>query len=155
MLRLRNVFLIVFLFVAGCGDDAAKPHIKFMSGGISFDPAHSHATLLLVVRQLKPLPEGGKLTADLTFPDARYNQKIEMAVNAGNLTYGFNTEFPADPTTSDAFRAEVRVVEADGNVVATIAEDFGGRIDKHVMPRNSDMIPNRERQVEQLNDEGF
>jgi hypothetical protein len=151
---MKRLVLLAALLLAGCGDDQPKQYIKMQTGGLSFDPGHTHATARLVAKQVSPLPEGGKLVARFSIKD-RETRLISLPVTAGQLTYNFEIDEPVGDKPLDSVRVTVTAFDADGKEIAFVDEEFGGPGDKHDIPRNSDMIPDRERQVEQLNDEGF
>jgi trans-aconitate methyltransferase len=151
---MKRAALLLVVCLAGCGDEAPKPYLKVLTGGLSFDPAHTHATAKLVAKQISPLPPGGKLVARFSMKD-REARLVSLPVTAGQLTYQFEIDEPVGDRPIEKVRITLSAFDASGKEVDVLEASYGGPMDKHDIPRNSDMIPNRERQVEQLNDEGF
>ena len=72
-MKLFNLVISLFfsaLVLAGCGDNQKpKKYLQFMGGGLTFNYRYSKATMVVVVRRVSPIAEGGKFVCTLPVSD--------------------------------------------------------------------------------------
>ncbi len=117
------------LGLAGCGEGAGPTdYMSIAGGGLTFNYRYSQMTMVVVGKQLRPLPEGGKVVAYFEVPGQNQKQEVSRDVVAGKLVYKLESKYLTGIKKDQKISATLVVVDKDGK-----------EVDRDVLTRTSDV----------------
>ena len=121
--------------LSGCKDDASTPYVEFVGGGFIFNYRTANHYYGFVVRQKKPLPEGGRLEARFEVPGNKPEQVVEQPIRPGQLQYVFQTGDLDGIVTGHPYKAVLRILDGTtGAVIASYETTFKSAVDQSTLP---------------------
>jgi hypothetical protein len=139
------------MMVAGCGGPDAPPdYVKIIGGGLTFNSRYSEATMVVVAKQVTPLPEGSRLEARFEHP-GRMEREIESApARPGKLTYKFQSEPLTGITNGMVLHVSLHVFDASGKELDNAETQFTSDVDQSTLPSKPLVRPDVPNYVPQL-----
>ncbi len=138
MLKMNGQLLLVIALagpLSGCKDDASAPYVEFAGGGFIFNYRTANHYYGFVVRQKKPLPEGGRLEARFEVPGNKPEQVVELPIRVGQLQYVFQTGDLEGIVKDHPYKATLRILDGTtGAVIASYETTFKSAVDQSTLP---------------------
>ena len=134
MLRRRHLPLLLFAaaLLAACEDDTARPYLEYAGGGFIFNYRSANHYYGLVVRQKKPLPEGGSLELRFEVPGGTDIQR--EPVSPGRLQYKFQTGDLEGIEAGRPYKVTVLLRDAAGREIERLEKSFATTVDQSKLP---------------------
>jgi hypothetical protein len=138
MLKMSGQLLLMIALAGtlwGCKDDAPTAYVEFTGGGFIFNYRTANHYYGFVVRQKKPLPEGGRLEARFEVPGGRPEQVVEQPTRRGQLQYVFQTGDLDGIVKDHPYKAILRILDGTtGAVIAKYETTFKTHVDQSTLP---------------------
>jgi hypothetical protein len=100
--------------LSACGDSAVPDdYVKIAGGGLVFNYRYAQATMIVVAKQMSPLPEGGSVVVVFDIP-GEPPQRIGRPVQAGKLTYKLESRYLYGLKKGVPLRATLLLFDASG-----------------------------------------
>lgn len=141
---------VAALGLAACGDEAATDYIKIAGGGLTFNYRYSQATMVVVAKQMSPLPEGGQVEALFEIPGRTEREHVSRPVIAGKLTYKLESSYLVGIKKGVPLLVTLRVIDAAGKELDRAETSFTSDIDQDKLPRKPLVDPSKPNYVPQL-----
>lgn len=143
-LRLAAGSIFVALALVGCGDNQKpKKYLQFMGGGLTFNYRYSKATMVVVVRRVSPMAEGGKFVALFEIPGEAARQRVEVTNNPDTLTFKLESNALTGIKKDVPLHVTVLAVDEKGVELDQIKTQFVSDIDQEGLPTKPLMDPNK------------
>lgn len=146
-MKLFNLVLCLILAtltLVGCGD-AQKPkkYLQFMGGGLTFNYRYSRATMVVVVRRVSPIADGGKFVALFEVPGEGARQRIEVPNNPETLTFKLESKALTGIKKDVPLHVTVLAVDEKGVQLDEYKTQFVSDVDQDTLPTKPLMDPNK------------
>jgi hypothetical protein len=143
--------LVTTCILAGCGDDnAPKDYLSIAGGGLVFNYRYSQATMVLIAKQMRPLPEDAKLVADFTLPGGQGHDLQSSPVLAGKLTYKLESVTLSGVRKGEALKVVLTLVGPKGEVLDRDETSYTSDTDQATLPSKPLVQPDKPNYVPQL-----
>ena len=143
--------MLAALGLAGCGDDSAAPYLEYAGGGFVFNYRTANHYYGFVVRQKKPLPEGGKLEVHFELPGGGEEKSVETVL-PGRFQYKFQTGDIDGIEANHPYKAVLVLFDAGGREVERLEHSFKTDVDQSSLPTKPLVVgPGYEPNPEQAN----
>jgi hypothetical protein len=143
--------LCTALALAGCGDaDAPVDYLKIAGGGLTFNYRYSQATMVVVGRQMLPLPEGAKVEALFDTPGQTERERVSRPAIAGKLTYKLESSFLRGIKKGVPLKVTLLVIDADGKEIDRDETQYVSDVDQDKLPTKPLVDPSKPNYVPQL-----
>ncbi len=86
MARRLIISLCAILALTACGSRPID-YLKIAGGGLNFNYRYSELRMVLVAKQMSPLPEGASVVALFDIPGSAARERVERPAIAGKLSY--------------------------------------------------------------------
>lgn len=147
----RILLLVVSVLLAGCGqDDGPKQYIKIAGGGLTFNYRYSQATMVVVGRQLNPMPEGSVVEALFDIPGETARESVIRPAVPGKLSYKLESKYLLGIKKGVPLKVTLRVVDARGVELDREETQFTSDIDQDQLPTKPLVDPSKPNYVPQL-----
>ena len=131
---MRRRALLLAVLLAGCGEDKDAPYLEYLGGGFIFNYRTAEHFYGFVIRPLRSLPEGAVLEVEFEVPGKDGKVILREPARAGVLQYKFQTPHLRGIVKDHPYRTEVRLVGADGKLIAKIERSFYTSLDQTKLP---------------------
>lgn len=150
----RNVACIALaacaLSLAACGEDTPTDYLKIAGGGITFNYRYSQATMVIVARQMSPLPEGAQIEALFEIPGKPDRERVARPAINGKLTYKLESSYLTGIEKGKPLHVTVQAVDGAGKVLDTENTTFTSDVDQSTLPTKPLVDPSKPNYVPQL-----
>ena len=146
-------FASLLLYVAllvGCSDEGPKDYIKVIGGGLTFNYRYSQATMVVVVRAMTPLPEGGTVEALFDIPGETVRELVTRPVIQGKLTYKMESKYLLGIKKDVPLKVTLRAIDAKGIVLDTEETAYTSDVDQDTLPSKPLVDPSKPNYIPQL-----
>lgn len=143
---IKALFVLVAaaLLLAGCGDhQKSKSYLKFMGGGLTFNYRYSKATMVVVVKTLAPIHEGGKIQAQFDIPGELAVQIVETPVNPGAFIYKLESKALTGIKKDFPLHVVVSAFDEKNALLDQVKTQFVSDMDQDSLPTKPLMDPNK------------
>lgn len=138
------VLFAASIFVVGCSDvQQKKNYLKFMGGGLTFNYRYSKATMVVVVKTVSPIHEGGRIQAQFEIPGEAAVQIVELSVNPESLIYKFESKALSGIKKDIPLHVSVLAFDENNVQLDQIKNQFVSDIDQDSLPTKPLMDPNK------------
>jgi hypothetical protein len=139
------------LVLTACGeDDGPKDYLKITGGGLTFNYRYSQATMVVVGKQVTPLPEGAKITALFDIPGKTERERVERPAMAGKLTYKLESGYLTGIKKGVPLKVTLLLVGKDGKELDRDETQYTSDIDQDQLPSKPLVDPSKPNYVPQL-----
>jgi hypothetical protein len=136
--------------LAACGDDGTqKNYIEIAGGGLTFNYRYSQATMVVVVKQKQPLPEGSIVEAQFDLPGKTEREKTTRPAMAGKLVYKLESGYLSGIKKGEPLRVTVNLVSDKGVVLDTVETKYTSDVDQSTLPTEPPVDPSKPNYVPQ------
>ncbi len=151
-MTLNLVFLLMpMLALSGCGDNGGpKDYLDIAGGGLTFNYRYSQATIVVVAKQLHPMPEGSVVEADFTLPGGKDHETVQRPVLPGKLTYKMESNPLLGIRKGEALKVTLLVRDANGAVIDRDETSYTSDVDQDTLPSKPLVQPDKPNYVPQL-----
>jgi hypothetical protein len=151
-MTMRGSLLTAVLFsVAACSESQGpNDYIKIAGGGLVFNYRYSQATMVVVIKQVKQLPEGGKLEALFDLPGLTARDVQSRPVLPGKLTYKLESSILEGIKKGEALKVTIRLLDADQKELEIEETSFTSDVDQSTLPSKPLVDPSKPNYVPQL-----
>jgi hypothetical protein len=147
----RLLLLMVAVILAGCGEaEGPKDYMKIAGGGLTFNYRYSQATMVLVARQMYPLPDGSTIEALFDIPGETTRESVVRPAQKGKLSYKFESKYLTGIKKGVALHVTLRVRDAKGLEIDRDETQFTSDIDQDNLPSKPLVDPAKPNYVPQL-----
>ena len=123
------------LALVGCNEaDAPLDYIKIIGGGLNFNYRYSQAFIIVVGRQVSPMPDGSVVEAIFQVPGAPPEQKVRSPRIEGKLIYKLQTEPVLGITKGGTYRVTLRLLDKDGTELDRDETTYVSDVDQSTLP---------------------
>ncbi|MCA0431979.1 MAG: hypothetical protein LCH46_01840 [Proteobacteria bacterium] len=136
--------------LAGCGDDGPPDYLAIAGGGITFNYRYSQATMVVVGKQLTPMPEGARVEALFDIPGAKDREVVSRPVMKGKLTYKLESSYLTGIRKGEPLKVTLRLVAADGQELDRVETQYTSDVDQSTLPSKPLVDPSKPNYVPQL-----
>ena len=143
------VFTSMFL-VTGCGEEGPKDYLKIAGGGITFNYRYSQATIVVVAKQLTPLPEGATVLADFDLPGSTARERVERPAIAGKLSYKMESSPIKGIRKGEPLKVTLLVRDATGKFIDRDETQYTSDVDQDTLPSLPLVQPDKPNYIPQL-----
>ena len=144
LVRAAILFIALANLVVACSDNQkTKPYLKFMGGGLTFNYRYSKATMVVVVKTVSPIHEGGKIQAQFEIPGQLAVQIVEMPINPGSLIYKLESNPLLGIKKDVPLHVVVSVFDEKNLQLDQIKTQFVSDVDQDTLPTKPLMDPNK------------
>ena len=145
-------FLVLFaLLLAGCGaEETSSEYLRIAGGGITFNYRYSQATMVLVARTMKSLPEGGMVEVLFDIPGKTARESVRHPVIIGKLTYKMESKYLTGIKKGVALKVTLRALDKAGVVLDTKETSFTSDVDQDTLPSKPLVDPSKPNYIPQL-----
>jgi hypothetical protein len=141
--NLALCLILATLTLVGCGDSQKpKKYLQFMGGGLTFNYRYSKATMVVVVRRVSPLDEGGKFVALFEIPGQSARQRVEVPNNPETLTFRLESNALTGIKKDVPLHVTVLAVDEKGVELDEYKTQFVSDVDQDTLPTKPLMDPN-------------
>ena len=131
------------LILVGCGDNSKpKKYLQFMGGGLTFNYRYSKATMVIVVRRVSPIAEGGKFVALFEIPGELTPDRVEIPNNPNTLTFKFESRGLKGIKKDVPLHVTVLAIDEKGVELDRYKTQFVSDVDQDTLPTKPLMDPN-------------
>jgi hypothetical protein len=149
MKRIFSLSLLLPL-LAGCGEDGPKDYLAIAGGGLTFNYRYSQATMVIVGKQMNPMPDGATVEALFDVPGKKERERVSRPVQKGKLTYKLESSPLTGIEKGVPLKVTLRLVAADGRELDREETQFTSDVDQSTLPSKPLVQPNRPDYVPQL-----
>ena len=136
--------ILATLTLVGCGDNQKpKKYLQFMGGGLTFNYRYSKATMVVVVRRVSPIAEGGKFVALFEVPGEAARQRVEVPNNPDTLTFKLESKALTGIKKDVPLHVTVLAVDEKGLQLDEYKTQFVSDVDQDTLPTKPLMDPNK------------
>ena len=136
--------ILATLTLVGCGDNQKpKKYLQFMGGGLTFNYRYSKATMVVVVRRVSPIAEGGKFVALFEVPGEAARQRVEVPNNPDTLTFKLESKALTGIKKDVPLHVTVLAVDEKGVQLDECKTQFVSDVDQDTLPTKPLMDPNK------------
>ena len=136
--------ILATLTLVGCGDNQKpKKYLQFMGGGLTFNYRYSKATMVVVVRRVSPIAEGGKFVALFEVPGEAARQRVEVPNNPDTLTFKLESKALTGIKKDVPLHVTVFAVDEKGLQLDEYKTQFVSDVDQDTLPTKPLMDPNK------------
>jgi hypothetical protein len=146
-----------FLFVmsmgfalAACGENGPKDYMTIAGGGLTFNYRYSQATMVIVGRQISPLPEGATVEALFDIPGTDQRETVSRPRIAGKLSYKLESSYLQNIKKGEPLNVTLRVLDAKGVELDREETTFTSDVDQDTLPSKPLVAPDKPNYVPQL-----
>lgn len=129
----RRLLLLAVLGLAGCGEDPSTPYLEYAGGGFVFNYRTANHYYGFVVRQKRPLPEGGRLEVRFELPGGQEEKAAEKIV-PGRLQYKFQTGDIDGIEANHPYKAVLVLLDAEGKEIERLEHSFKTDVEQSSLP---------------------
>jgi hypothetical protein len=140
--------------LASCSDDGPRDYMRIAGGGLTFNYRYSQATMVLVGKQIYPLPEGSSVQALFDIPGEAEPERVSRPRVEGKLSYKLESKYLTGIKKGVPLKAVLLVVDKDGREIDRDETTFTSDVDQDKLPSKPLMkpdVPNYIPQLENLN----
>lgn len=143
--------VILALALTGCGEeDGPADYIKIAGGGINFNYRYSQATMIVVGKQMTPLPEGARVEALFDIPGKAERETVSRPAQKGKLTYKLESSYLLGIKKGAPLKVTLRVVDAAGKELDREETQYVSDMDQDKLPSKPLVDPFKPNYVPQL-----
>jgi hypothetical protein len=145
---MKLFYLVVCLFfsaltLVGCGDNQKpKKYLQLMGGGLTFNYRYSKATMVVVVRRVSPIAEGGKFVALFEIPGQAIPDRVEVLNNPNTLTFKLESKTLKGIKKGVPLHVTVWAINEKGVQLDEVKTQFVSDVDQDTLPTKPLMDPN-------------
>jgi hypothetical protein len=142
---------VSLLFLTACGEDGGpRDYVAIAGGGITFNYRYSEATMVVVARQIYPMPEGAVVAAMFDLPGSHAREKVQRPAIKGKLSYKLESGFLKGIKKGEPLNVTVLVLDAAGKELDREETKFTSDVDQSHLPSEPLVRPDRPNYVPQL-----
>ena len=138
------------LLLAGCGEDGPPDYLSIVGGGLTFNYRYSQATMVVVGKQMTPMPEGARVEALFDIPGGGAREVVSRPVMQGKLTYKLESSFLKGIKKGEPLKVTLRLVGADGKELDREETQYVSDVDQSTLPTKPLVDPSKPNYVPQL-----
>jgi hypothetical protein len=131
------------VLLAGCGSDDPPDYMKIAGGGLTYNYRYAEATMVVVMRQMEPMPAGGVLEALFDQPGSSAKEKISRPVMTGKLTYKLESSPLKGVKKGEPLKVVVVLWDASGKELDRAETQYISDIDQSSLPSKPPVVPGR------------
>ena len=123
------------LALAACNEpEGPQDYLKIIGGGLNFNYRYSQAFIIVVGKQLQPLPKGSIVEALFEVPGAKDRQMVRSPSIEGKLTYKLQTEPVLGITKGGKYQVTLRLLDKDGKELDSDETVYTSDVDQSTLP---------------------
>jgi hypothetical protein len=147
----KRTTVMLALVLAACGEeDAPNDYLKIAGGGLTFNYRYAQATMVVVGKQVAPLPEGATVAALFEIPGKTERERVERPVIAGKLTYKLESSHLSGIRKGVPLKVTLLLVGKDGKELDRDETQYTSDVDQDQLPSQPLVDPSRPNYVPQL-----
>lgn len=132
--RTLSAVMVAWLAMAGCSEDPSRPYLAFAGGGFVFNYRLAEASYGIVLKPLRPLPEGS--VVEVSFEDPAGGPPIARSrpgrTDGGRLV--FETPPVHEVAAGRRYRVTIVLRDATGGVLQRLERTVTSTLDQSVLP---------------------
>jgi hypothetical protein len=143
---MRKRFLVpaaVTLLLPGCGESGPTDYFKITGGGLTFNYRYAQATMVVVAKQLAPLPENGMLEAVFDHPGYPKRDRVTRPVLAGKLLYKLESSYLKGIEKGVPLTVTVRLLDASGQELDRDERQYVSDVNQSELPSEPLVAPDK------------
>ena len=139
------------LLLTGCGEDGGpRDYLAIAGGGITFNYRYSQATMVVVARQIYPMPEGAVVAAEFDLPGSSIREKVQRPAIKGKLSYKLESSYLTGIKKGEPLKVTLLVLDATGKEFDRDETQYTSDVDQSTLPTKPLVQPDRPNYVPQL-----
>jgi len=135
MVTRRNLMhLSMAAAIAGCEDGGDRPYLEVAGGSFVFNYRIAQLTYGIVLRQLKPVPEGSVIEASFDLPGGIKHVEVKPT-RPGSLQYSFESPPLKGARKNDVYVLRIRLLKSvGGEALAALEKKYTVEVDQSTLP---------------------
>jgi hypothetical protein len=142
--------MLFSIILASCGNSGPKDYMKIAGGGLTFNYRYSQATMVIVGRQVSPLPEGSIVEALFDIPGTVKREAVSHPRMLGKLSYKLESSVLQNIKKGEALNVTLRVLDASGHEIDRDETSFTSDIDQDSLPSKPLVEPDKPNYIPKL-----
>jgi hypothetical protein len=138
------------LLLAACGDSGPRDYIKIAGGGITFNYRYSQATMVVVAKQIYPMPEGAHVDALFDIPGETVPERVSRPVITGKLTYKLESKYLTGIKKGVPLKVVLLVIDKEGKELDRDETAYTSDVDQDTLPSKPLVKPDAPNYIPQL-----
>ncbi len=131
----RPAFLLaVLLALVACSEDGGRPYLEVAGGGFVFNYRNAEASYGLVLKPLRPLPEGSTVEARFEDPAGGEAIIVRTRVVPGRDRIVLDSKPVRGVRKGQAYRVVLTLSEASGRELQRLERTYASSLDQTVLP---------------------
>ena len=131
---MRRLAVILFLLVAACSDGSGpKDYMKIAGGGLTYNYRYAQATMVIVGRQVSPMPEGSMVEALFDIPGEAARESVTRPAMKGKLSYKLESKYLNGIRKGVPLKVTLRVLDANGVELDREETQFTSDVDQSTL----------------------
>jgi hypothetical protein len=151
MARRLILFLVLTVSLFGCGDEAVAPdYLRIAGGGLNFNYRYSELRMVLVAKQVSPLPEGSTLVVLFDIPGSTARERVERPALTNKLTYKLESSPLFGVKKDQTLTATLLLIAPDGKELDRDEKRYVSDRDQEGLPTKPLIDPSKPNYLPQL-----
>jgi hypothetical protein len=146
----RIVLTGVALLLAACEPAGPPDYLAIAGGGLTFNYRYSEAAMVVVAKQVTPLPPGSHIEARFEHPGLKEREIVSWQFVPGKLTYKFESSPLTGITNGMVLHVSLHVIDAGGKEIDRDETQFTSDVDQSTLPSKPLVRPDVPNYVPQL-----
>jgi hypothetical protein len=149
-MRRAVVCVLIALALSSCKEDGPKDYMKIAGGGLIFNYRYSQATMVIVGKQMSPLPNASQVEALFEIPGEKEPERVTRPAQNGKLTYKLESKYLTGIKKGVPLKVVLRVIDKDGKEIDREETTFTSDVDQDTLPSKPLVQPDAPNYVPQL-----
>ncbi|MFO1032710.1 MAG: hypothetical protein U1E15_00905 [Hyphomicrobiales bacterium] len=146
----RSALMCLAALLTGCGESGPKDYVSIAGGGLVFNYRYSQATMLIIAKQVSPMPADGTLVAEFTLPGGAGIDRQTSKVMPGKLTYKLESSVLHGIRKGEPLKVLLTLQGPKGEVLDREETVFTSDTDQSTLPSKPLVQPDKPNYVPQL-----
>ncbi len=138
------------LLLVACGEEGPPDYLSIVGGGITFNYRYSQATMVVVGKQMTPIPAGARVEALFDTPGGGPREVVSRPAMEGKLTYKLESSFLKHIKKGEPLKVTLRVVDAEGKELDREETQYVSDVDQDTLPSKPLVDPSKPNYIPQL-----
>jgi hypothetical protein len=143
--------VLAALLLAGCGEEGGRrDYLTIAGGGITFNYRYSQATIVVVARQIYPMPDGAVVAAEFDLPGGKSRERVQRPAIRGKLSYKLESGYLFGIKKGEPLNVTLLVLDATGKELDRDETRYISDVDQDRLPTKPLVQPDKPNFVPQL-----
>ncbi len=142
---------LLLVSLVACGENSGpKDYLKIAGGGLTFNYRYSQATIVIIGRQVTPIPTGSTIEALFDQPDGNGRASDSRPMIEGKLTYKLESQPLLGIKKGKPLKVTLRVIDVSGKEIDRDETQFISDVDQDTLPTQPLVDPSKPNYIPRL-----